>query len=299
LTKKLPDKPKHLTVLDYYGHVVNSLLSYRSPEFFILSADNARATKVKDELQKLGRECTIVELSDKDVDVDVFPNLVRKSFESNVKEFSEKPPFEANSENVDVQEKTFLNLEENTLREIVDGVMRWIGSFQNEGNPSHMPKTRPKLENAIRRLCSYRYGADTNTVLNLLFEENLIQLCEICGAVFYPKKNDELKTTFPKPLASNSSYSVTSENSKNVLALVLEKVKEWLFTQKLLPSTLDPLRNQINSIKIVHSLEPSRIVQHLIDNRIVNMTEEEKSKNDHPSSSYTYQQSENISYMKI
>jgi len=116
---------------------------------------------------------------------------------------------------------------------------------------------------------------------------------------FLSQKNDELKTTFPKPLASNSSYSVTSENSKNVLALVLEKVKEWLFTQKLLPSTLDPLRNQINSIKIVHSLEPSRIVQHLIDNRIVNMTEEEKSKNDHPSSSYTYQQSENISYMKI
>jgi len=291
LLKKLPDQPKHLSVLDYYGHVVTGILSYRSPQLFILSDDEGRSTKVVGELTKLGRGCKVFDLSDLNLDVCEFPYLVQSSFEKNVKESSEKPPFEADSINVGYQDKTLQNLEDNSLLEIVGGVMRWIGSFQNEGNPNHMPKTRTKLENAIRRLCSFRYGADTNTILNLLFEEQLIQICEICGYVFYPKK-DEMKTT-PDP-----SYSKTS---KSVLDLVLEKVKEWISNQRPLPSSLNPLRNQINSIKILHSLEPSRIVQHLMDNNIVKLVEEETRKNDHPSSLYNYKlhMSENISYMKL
>jgi len=88
-----------------------------------------------------------------------------------------------------------------------------------------------------------------------LHQDGLIRFCDSCQSLFYPER-DKITIT---PPTSNST----------ILTLITEKVKEWIHTQPNLPSSATAFRNQIISIKIQHATEPSKVVETLIENKIV------------------------------
>jgi len=308
--------------LDYYVHVVQSLLVYRSVDIVLMSCDKERAMKAQQELNTLGRKSSYVDLLDINLDIEIFPYDVQKVYEAKTLKMSVSSGSEDFSHNSDsdkeelnlegykeenflLQNDTLANLEENTLREIVDSVGRWIANFQKEGNSGHMPKTRSKLENAIKKLCVYRYGVDAKTLISLLHKEHLIAICKMCNTLFYPGKMQSGPDECAAMLAASKS-DITNQPTNlppppgSILSLVLSQMKSWISSQNSLPTTTEGLTNHINSVKISHTISPNRVVQHLLDSDIVQLADEEKKTvGGSLFSIYSFGSSENISYTDL
>jgi len=170
-----------------------------------------------------------------------------------------------------------VKLEDQTLSIVVENIIKWINQLQSV-NQSHLPKSLTKLENAIRkRQCLYRYSIDKDLVLNTLIEEEYIDGCSLCGYLFYPKRKTEVYTSKPLPLVYLS----------DIHTLGLDKMKSWIQLQTVLPTSIESFKNHIDSIKIAYSVESGKVVQKLLEQKVIAYKENEITRNDNPWAFYT------------
>jgi len=276
---KLPQQPKHFSVLEYYTFMLYSSNLYSSTNWYIVTTNQERFKRITgltsgthslSSLSRVELSPNLIDLNDPE-HIDVLPPVMKDFFDERTMYDQIVPP-----EEMAAVEDT--RLEDTTLEAVVDNIIKWIGQIQKGTNQSHLPKTLTKLENAIKkRQCLYRYSIDQDKVLSTLINEGYIEGCLLCGSIFYPKRKTEVYLSKPQKLVF----------SKDVNELGIDKMKLWIQSQPVLPTTMEALQNHIDTIKIAHGVESTTVIKKLLDMKIVAYKEQEISRTDNPYAFFT------------
>jgi len=276
LLNKLPQQPKHFSVLEFYTFKILDLKLCMYPEkWYIVTSNKERYDRILEVvLSKFEGDCKpkFIDLKDADNSSNL-PYEIKTAF--NDRPVFEKPKVDCNVPMLNGEDT--VKLEDHTLSLVAENIIKWIHQLKS-ANQKHLPKTLTKLENAIRkRQCLYRYSIDKDIILNTLIQEGYIDGCFLCGSIFYPKRKTEVYISKPLPLVYLS----------DIQTLGLDKMKSWIQQQAVLPTTIEAFKNHIDSIRIAYSVASGRVIEKLLDNKVVAYKEMEITNNDNPWALYS------------
>jgi hypothetical protein len=288
ILSRMLQQPRHFSVLEYYTFLLYQSKLLNISEWYIVTANKERYERIVE----LGKDIRTRFIDIQNMDINSFPDSMIRVFNNREK----YPKLKSLLSDVPMENAltSGLTLEENTLQLCVENVIKWISQMQKGSNPSHLPKTLSKFENAIKKYqCSYRYTITPEAIMQRLAKEGRIDSCDLCGLIYYP-----LKTPETQPL-----HQKTPQVLSDINEWVYEKTIYWINTQPNLPTTLSGLQNQIESTRLSHTIEANKVTQKLIDDKIITIADTKpKDNTDNPWASYTFYRSpdeEKITYSRV
>jgi len=143
------------------------------------------------------------------------------------------------------------------MDKIYEKIFNWYNSNKTKG---HIPKTKYKLQNAIKSFCYISQTVEVTKVFEALKESNCITVRG--ERIIYNKEK----------LGNLDSTDSYNDYNKSALDIVALKAKKWVLASADPPKSNKGFMSCLSQMcKVKTPIEPEKVVEYLINNRLISI----------------------------